>query len=297
MEHNSRSISFNKLWLRLVQRWRCNLLFFAHMQIPLLLIVNTACASLSFRKRGVQLSKMPALEPCERLVGQVLNGKYHIDKQIGQGYQSIMYSASYSGEMLAVKCYKSMNGFEQTLARNEISILKALDNPNIISVVDSFKENNVYYMVTELFDGDLEQFQRYVNRYQVKGIFTKILDSVVYMHQKGVYHHDLKLDNILVKSFGRADMKLQISDFGLATTAVPNSAREDVREDITGLCDILLLLLGKSPVAKNEKHIEAYIASLGLSPQTSAILVKAYANTKVQFTAAEFKAMFSKVLL
>jgi 3-phosphoinositide dependent protein kinase-1 len=42
---------------------------------------------------------------------------------------------------------------------------------------------------------------------------NQLIDSIEYMHKKGVVHRDLKLENILVDD----KMNLKIVDFGFAT--------------------------------------------------------------------------------
>lgn len=42
---------------------------------------------------------------------------------------------------------------------------------------------------------------------------NQLIDSIEYMHKKGVVHRDLKLENILIDD----KMNLKIVDFGFAT--------------------------------------------------------------------------------
>lgn len=69
-------------------------------------------------------------------------------------------------------------------------------------------------------DGDLflnitERGHYVGNDFLAKALFLQILDAVEFCHSIGIYHRDLKPDNILVTNGG---MTVKLADFGLATT-------------------------------------------------------------------------------
>ena len=49
----------------------------------------------------------------------------------------------------------------------------------------------------------------------------QIISAVGYCHSKGVFHRDLKLENVLIVKDGG---KIKIADFGMAKDCGPNSA-------------------------------------------------------------------------
>lgn len=63
-------------------------------------------------------------------------------------------------------------------------------------------------------------------------IFRQILEGVEFIHNKGIIHRDLKLENIFLKKLGKGRYICKIGDFGLARpidneeTAITNCGTE-----------------------------------------------------------------------
>jgi calcium-dependent protein kinase len=97
-----------------------------------------------------------------------------------------------------------MNGIDEEKLSNEILILKNLDHPNIMKLFEFFDDEEYYYMVTEYCDqNDLYQKMTKVycmNEIVVKFLMGQIFSAVAYLHSKGVFHGDIKLENIMLYS-------------------------------------------------------------------------------------------------
>lgn len=98
----------------------------------------------------------------------------------------------------------------------ETKVLAGLDHPGIVRLYDwGIHEGRDYY-VMELVKG--ESLQAYLERHplppfgEVRTLFSQMLDVMIFAHEKGVLHRDLKPLNILREPDG----KLTIIDFGLA---------------------------------------------------------------------------------
>jgi serine/threonine protein kinase len=94
-------------------------------------------------------------------------------------------------------------------------------HPNIVAMLKIVDDPECTYVVLEYCpEGDLSsnitERGRYVsNDDLVRRAFLQILDAVSHCHRLGIFHRDLKLENILVSNSG-ADVLL--ADFALATT-------------------------------------------------------------------------------
>ena len=95
-----------------------------------------------------------------------------------------------------------IEGVDNQKLLDEIIILKNLDHPNIMKLYEFFEDSDNYYMVSEYCDqGDLyEKMEKldYMNQIIVKFLMEQIFNAVAYLHSKGVFHGDIKLENIML---------------------------------------------------------------------------------------------------
>src|SRR5437762_1971260 len=97
----------------------------------------------------------------------------------------------------------------------EGQLLGRLHHPKIVTVHDSGRAGDFFYLVMELVDGvNLRQAMR-ASRFtpaQALAIVPKICDALQYAHEEGVLHRDIKPENILLDAKGR----VKLVDFGIA---------------------------------------------------------------------------------
>lgn len=110
--------------------------------------------------------------------------------------------------------------FQQGLKRfiQEGRILAKLNHPNVVRVTDLFEENETVYLVMELVKGkslrkELDsQPNKKFSTQKVEEIMTVIISALSTVHKQGVFHLNIKPDNILLTPQGH----LVLIDFGLA---------------------------------------------------------------------------------
>ncbi|EGF83819.1 hypothetical protein BATDEDRAFT_85591 [Batrachochytrium dendrobatidis JAM81] len=116
------------------------------------------------------------------------------------------------------------------VAQQEVSVLRLVEHPNIVSIKDvvvSHENNAVYIFLTRISGGEL--FDHIVNsegieESEAKFIFYQLLLAVKYLHDHNICHRDLKAENILLES-SKPFSRLLISDFGMAK-ALQNSLQQ-----------------------------------------------------------------------
>ncbi|KAF8628381.1 hypothetical protein AX15_003907 [Amanita polypyramis BW_CC] len=132
----------------------------------------------------------------------------------------IKASSKNGGGIFAVKEFKPKRVSEsekeyQKKVTSEFCFGSALKHPNIIETVDIVSDHGHYYEVMEYAPYDLFSvvMSGKMDRQEIYCVFRQICDGVQYLHDLGLAHRDLKLDNCVMSS----DNIVKIIDFGSAT--------------------------------------------------------------------------------
>ena len=172
--------------------------------------------------------------PVTYLEGKTL-GKYRVLEPLGRGGMARVYRAYHPqlDRYVAIKVLRSdlmedeafgadASADETWQARfqREAQSVAALRHANIVQVFDFDVQDDVYYMVMELLEGDTLKTR--LNDYRVRGeqmdwgeivrIMLDVLDGLAYAHSERMIHRDIKPANILLSRRGQA----VIGDFGIA---------------------------------------------------------------------------------
>ena len=169
------------------------------------------------------------------------NGKYKIERVLGQGGFGITYLATQEllDRKVCIKEFFFKEYCERDEATSHVSLgtqnsheiverfmtkflkeartISQLEHLNIIKIFDIFKENNTAYYVMEYIEG--ESLSDKVNHYGVlseleaKDYINQVALALEYIHHRSINHLDIKPANIMVR---RADNKAILIDFGLS---------------------------------------------------------------------------------
>mmetsp|Transcript_12938 Transcript_12938/g.18885 ORF Transcript_12938/g.18885 Transcript_12938/m.18885 type:complete len:496 (+) Transcript_12938:3-1490(+) len=106
----------------------------------------------------------------------------------------------------------------------ELTVLTAVDHPNIIKLYEVYEDDKFLHIVMESCSGK-ELYDKIVkkgrfNEKQAASIMYKLFHAINHMHSKGFAHRDLKPENVLFEST-REDSELKLVDFGLAKSLKP----------------------------------------------------------------------------
>lgn len=167
----------------------------------------------------------------------------HGTSKLGKGSYGSVYLATHrvTGDERAVKVMNvdRITSYYLRKLHTEIAILKALDHPNIIKLQDVFFGKRSVYIVTDLCrGGELFELlnsgknQGFVFREdRASKLMRDMLSAVHYLHERGVVHRDLKLENFLFEDH-HANSPLILIDFGLSK----HFSREEKLTQKVGSC-------------------------------------------------------------
>jgi serine/threonine protein kinase len=167
-----------------------------------------------------------------QLVGQVLDEKYRIERQLGKGGMGSVYLATHLGtdRPVALKViapqFMLNDEFIERFKR-EAKASGRMRHPNVVDVTDfgfaQVGRESVAYLVMEYLDGcSLGEVLAEESRLPIDwviDILEQTCSAVDEAHKQGVIHRDLKPDNIWLEPNRRGGYTVKVLDFGLAKIA------------------------------------------------------------------------------
>ncbi len=173
----------------------------------------------------------------ERLVGQTLDGRYFIERKIGEGGMGVVYAARHAviERPLAIKVLRREVARDASTIKRFVQEAKAasrIGHPHIIDVTDfGTTPDGLTYQVMEFVDGTtLAQTLKQSSPLplgRALPIIAQIAQALGAAHAKGIVHRDLKPENIFLTSRdGRRDF-VKIVDFGIAKVTPLENAPSD----------------------------------------------------------------------
>lgn len=177
------------------------------------------------------LSSAPERKSLEPLApGQMLQeGQFEVIRRLGIGGQGMAYlcaSPLKEAPNVVLKetilpLYVEHTIREQALERfqQEAQLLKQLESPHIVKLLDYFVEDHRGYIVLEHVDGktlrQLVKEEGALSEERAKEIATQMCDILQYLHSKNIIHRDFTPDNVIL----RKDGTLTLIDFNVAQQA------------------------------------------------------------------------------
>jgi serine/threonine protein kinase len=175
--------------------------------------------------------------PVPLKAGEVLRGRYRINRIIGQGGMGSIYLADdqrLEGRQCALKEVEHDRTLTPELLREgrdqffrEATVLARLDHPNLPKVSDFFSVGNRDYLVMDFVPGkdlrtlmiEARQANSFLDENDVLNWASQLADALTYMHNQDppILHRDIKPSNLKLTPSGL----LKLVDFGLVKLLAP----------------------------------------------------------------------------
>ena len=156
-----------------------------------------------------------------QMIGTVLSGRYKLEAKLGSGGMSTVYLARDTtlDRSVAVKVmHREMSEQADQLERfrQEARAVAKLSHPNVVAVIDAGEDGGHPYIVFEYVEG--ETLKQRINRVgaldpqEALAYAIEVARGLTVAHARNMVHRDIKPQNVLIDSEGRA----KLTDFGIS---------------------------------------------------------------------------------
>lgn len=153
-------------------------------------------------------------------------GNYKLTgRKLGSGSFAKVYEAKHSvlDKTVALKTLnisEMKDGYMKKHYKREAALLAQLNHPAIVTLFEVMETKNHFCIALEYGGVNLCDFVRNQQRSRLdevtaRNISRQLASAVAHMHEQGIVHRDIKLENVLVDSTSK---KVKLTDFGLSNT-------------------------------------------------------------------------------
>ena len=166
-------------------------------------------------------------------VGEIINGRYRVDRFLAQGAMGEVYAAwdLQLNETIALKtttCAGLANAKSSARIRAEVQLARRVTHPNVCRVLEFGLQRRVLrnevemvpFFTMEFLKGEtLAEYMASCGKLpelEVVQIASQLLDGLSAIHAAGIIHRDLKPENVFLLTTESGTLRIVVMDFGLA---------------------------------------------------------------------------------
>lgn len=169
------------------------------------------------------------MSPDGARTGEILDGRYRIEKSLGEGGMARVFRARDEalGRTVAIKVFRAgigaSGGADDDLRReSEKTLLASLNHPSLVTLFDArLTGGGDAYLVMEYIDGGTLSARLdagAVSSADAASLTTDLGEALHVMHAAGIVHRDIKPSNILLRPplTPEHSFRAVLADFGIA---------------------------------------------------------------------------------
>ena len=193
------------------------------------------------------------------MIGKTLGNRYEIIEEIGSGGMAIVYKARCKmlNRVVAVKVLKDEFKTDDAIVskfNRESQAAASLTHPNIVSVYDVGREDDNYYIVMELVEGqNLKEYIRENPKMDWRRALKysmQICSAIAHAHRNGIIHRDIKPQNIILSKDGNC----KVADFGIASMSKTTETQR-INDGIMGSVHYISPEVAKGKISDEKSDI------------------------------------------
>ncbi|KAJ3185440.1 hypothetical protein HDU87_000061 [Geranomyces variabilis] len=214
-------------------------------------------------------------------------GNYDYVRTIGEGSFAKVKLAVHrlTDEKVAIKVIDKdslPDTYSLTHLHREAQIMRMLDHPNIVQLIEVMETKRELHLVLEYASGgevlDYIVAHQRLKEPEARKFFHEVVSALKYCHERNIVHRDLKAENLLLDS----DMHIKISDFGLSNIF-------DKRKQLTTCCGSPVY--SAPELIEGRKYVGPEIDSWSLGVNLYAMVVG-----DLPFAEKELKKLYERIL-
>lgn len=191
-------------------------------------------------------------------VGEIINGKYHVTRILGEGGMGIVVQAHHEAldMLVAIKFMRSelvaAGGGAERFLREARALVK-LKSQHAVKVHDLGVHRHMPYIVMEHLEGsDLQSVldkQGPLSPADAAKYVRQACEAIDEAHSLGIYHRDLKPANLFLAQGASGRVIVKVLDFGIAKMMRPSDDKKSLQNSLTGAN----ILMGTIPYMSPEQ--------------------------------------------
>ena len=172
-------------------------------------------------------------------------------------------------EYVAIKEIHISSNRTKDSIEQEIEYMKLFNNnKNSLKFIEKYEEDNIIFLVTELYENNLKTFvdksKDGFKPGEIQIVMNQLSSVLKEIVNQDIFHHDIKLENILVKFDNESKFDVKLSEYGKAKNLTNEKNLTIDEEKELCLSDLFSLgeLMYEMSFKKKENSTEAMIENI-----------------------------------